>query len=228
MLATLQVQAKAELCSMSGAIEYEADLGYPGAPPNRESQGGNTTRRFLLAHQRHDLFRSIAFDRNLARVLRLFTNRHDLVFTPNHHNCVMTKHPGYSSTTYWHQDIRYWHFQKSDLVTMWLALTSETAVNGALKVIPRSHHLIATDYDLDEKGFLVADSDKNQELTETAEQMTLSPGDALFFHSRMFHGANKNTSQDTKLSLVMTFHTSDNQPIANTRSATFPEIPLNK
>ena len=54
-----------------------------------------------------------------------------------HHNCVMTKHPGCSATL-WHQDIRYWSFDRPELISAWFALDQEEAVNGALRVIPEA------------------------------------------------------------------------------------------
>ena len=56
-----------------------------------------------------------------------------------HHNCVMTKNPGYSSETHWHQDIRYWSFQQPELVSVWTALGREHKGNGCLRVLPGSH-----------------------------------------------------------------------------------------
>lgn len=226
LLEGLRDQALHELQELEDPIEYEADLGYPGAPKNRASIGGQTPRRFLHAYNRHDSFRTFAKAPNLLSHVRLCSNRNKVIFSPNHHNCIMTKHPGYSSSTYWHQDIRYWHFEKPELLTVWLALTDETAQNGALKVIPGSHNLCSSEYDLDEMSFLRPESQTNQRLMDTAEQVTLKAGDALFFHCRLFHGANQNVSKDIKLSYVLTFHTEDNQPIAGTRSTLQPEVAL--
>jgi len=47
-----------------------------------------------------------------------------------HHNCLMTKHPLYGSLTGWHRDIRFWSFEREDLVSVWLALGDETVDNG--------------------------------------------------------------------------------------------------
>ena len=225
-LAELHSTALQELSGMQGSIEFEADLGYPGAPSNRDVEGGCTPRRLLQAYHRHEIFQMFTLDPNLHKHVRLCTNRNKLVLSPNHHNCIMTKYPGYSSSTYWHQDIRYWHFDKPELVTVWLALTDETAQNGALKVIPGSHNLSTADYDLDEMSFLRPETQRNQELLEQSHQVTLSAGDALFFHCRLFHGANQNVSKQTKLSLVFSFHTDDNQPISGTRSTLQTEIAL--
>ena len=226
LLACLREQAYQDLVASTGSIEYEADVGYPGAPQSREVEGGQTPRRLLNAFGRNSLFQHVALDPNLRQYLRVFSNRRKLVFTPNHHNCIMTKHPGYSSSTYWHQDIRFWEFEKPELITVWMALSDETEENGALKVIPGSHRLTGTEFELGPKSFLNPTSRLNQDLLKNARQITLNAGDALFFHCRLFHGANENKSSQTKFSLVLTYHTDDNRPIEGTRSTTQPELPI--
>ena len=37
----------------------------------------------------------------------------------------MTKQARYSSSTGWHRDSRYWHFQRPELISVWLALRDE-------------------------------------------------------------------------------------------------------
>jgi phytanoyl-CoA hydroxylase len=54
------------------------------------------------------------------------------VLSRAHHNCMMTKHPAYGSLTGWHRDFRYWSFERADMVSVWLALGTETNENGAL------------------------------------------------------------------------------------------------
>ena len=54
----------------------------------------------------------------------------------------------------------------------------------------------------------------------------MNPGDVLFFHARLFHAASRNTSSETKYSLVYTYHEASNAPIESTRSAQFPSIPF--
>ncbi|MCY4656285.1 MAG: phytanoyl-CoA dioxygenase family protein [Gammaproteobacteria bacterium] len=225
-LSELRSQALKELQNRRQPVEYEADLGYPGAPESRSAHGGQTIRRLLHAYTRHQCFKDFVTDPELIRSLRIFSNRNGLVFTPNHHNCLMSKHPGFSSSTYWHQDIRYWHFEKSELVSVWLGLTDENAENGALKVIPGSHRLAPEAYELGNQSFLDPKSKKNQSLIKHAKQIELQAGDALFFHCRLFHGANRNDSSEVKLSLVLTYHSDDNHPIEGSRSTKAPEIPL--
>ena len=72
----------------------------------------------------------------------------------------MTKHPGFSSATLWHQDVRYWSFQRPELISVWFALGDETAENGALRVIPGTHLLDVQAQRLDAELFLRPDLPK--------------------------------------------------------------------
>jgi phytanoyl-CoA hydroxylase len=141
-----------------------------------------------------------------------------------HHNCVMTKQPHYSSDTGWHQDIRYWSYERSELVSVWLALTPETLDNGCLRVIPGTHLTVLERLRFDEDLFLRGDLPENQELIARAVPVELEPGDVLFFHARTFHAASRNHSQATKYSVVFTFRPADNPPRRGSRSAAMPEL----
>ena len=52
----------------------------------------------------------------------------------------------------------------------------------------------------------------------------MEKGDVLFFHSRLFHAAGRNLSEETKFSLVFTYHEAGNRPITGTRSSRFPSV----
>ena len=130
-----------------------------------------------------------------------------------HHNCVMTKHPGFSSSTAWHQDIRYWSFDAPELVSVWLALGPEHEENGALQVIPGTHRLDLDRGRFDRHLFLRPELEENRALIDTATLVELEAGDALFFHCRLFHAAGQNRSGEVKLSAVFTYHTRNNRPI---------------
>lgn len=217
-----------------GPVEYEADLGYPGAPANRMAEGGNTVRRLLNAYTRDAAYRDWATGPAVGDWLRaLFAQVHGRPFGPEdvrvsqcHHNCVMTKHPGYSSATLWHQDIRYWSFDRPELISVWLALGAEGARNGGLTVIPGSHRLSLDRGRLDGALFLRTDLEENQAMIASAIPVELQPGDVLFFHCRLFHAAGMNLADQVKHSLVFTYHAADNRPIPETRSASLPGIPL--
>ncbi len=143
-----------------------------------------------------------------------------------HHNCVMTKQPRYSSETGWHQDIRYWAFERPELVSVWLALGRETPENGCLYVIPGTHTLPISRDRLDDALFLRPDLPENATLIAQKVPVELEPGDVLFFHCRTFHAAGRNRTEQTKYSVVFTFRPADNPPRPETRSASMPELLL--
>ena len=224
-IAQLRDLIQQSLHPLVGPAEYEADLGYPGAPSARSAAGGQTPRRLLHAYTRSPLLRELALHRAVASALKILLQGPGLV-SQCHHNCVMTKHPGYSSATLWHQDIRYWSFDRPELISAWFALGDETADNGALQVIPGTHLMEFDRGRLDRDLFLRPELQENMALIERAETVRLSAGDVLLFHCRLFHAAGRNTTEEVKLSPVFTYHRDDNHPIPGTRSAAFPSIPL--
>jgi len=205
--------------------EYEAQLHYPGAPESMDAPGGHTIRRLLQAYARDAAFRDWATSPLVVRRLRQLIGP-DVLLAQAHHNCVMTKQPRYSSVTGWHQDIRYWCFERPELVSVWLALGREYPENGCLSLIPGSHLLDLSPEQLDSALFLRADRSDNHALINTRVTPLLEPGDVLFFHCRTFHAADANRSGQSKLSLVFTYHAADNRPLPGTRSASLPAVPL--
>lgn len=205
-------------------VEYEADLQYPGSPSERSSPGGDTSRRLLNAIARDKVFRNWALNSTVAEYVRRMLDAELVRVSQNHHNCVMTKHPGYGSSTGWHQDIRYWTFDRPDLVTVWLALGAEDESNGGLTVIPGSHRMRLDRGRFDAALFLRDDLQENQELFDTACKIDLEAGDVLFFHCRLIHCAGRNHSDSIKYSVVFTYRSDDNRPIEDTRSARHPDV----
>lgn len=207
-------------------VEYEADVHYPGAPQNKSAQGGFTPRRLLFAYSRHQLFRDLATDSVLIDMLGALLGTGELCLSQNHHNCVMTKHPGFSSLTSWHQDVRYWRFDHPELVSVWFALDREYPGNGGLSLIPASHQSDLGRGRLDASLFLRTDIADNRAMIDSAVAAELSAGDVLFFHCKTYHAAGRNQDDRVKKSLVFTYRSQDNQPIPGTRSAQFRDIEL--
>ncbi len=222
---TLRAVAERDLAAGVSPVEYESDTGYPGAPASRDAPGGRTVRRLLRACGRDPALRAWATSPALAVPLRQLLGPRVLL-SQAHHNCIMTKHPRHSSATGWHRDVRYWSFERSQLVSVWLALGVETPENGCLKVLPGTHTMDFAPAQLDEAQFLRTDVADNAALLETAVNVELQPGDVLFFHCRLFHAAGANRTDDTKYSAVFTYHAADNRPLPGTRSALLPEIAL--
>ena len=212
-----------QLEKQSGTLEYEADLQYPGAPESLDAPGGETIRRLKQAHARHISFTEwVCYLPLVRRLEQLLGPR--IAMPLAHHNCIMTKQPAFSSDTDWHQDVRYWHFQRHDLVNAWLALGDENRRNGALRLIPGSHRLHFEPRQFDERLFFRHDTAPNQALIQRHVTMTLRPGDVVFFHARCLHSASRNHTDHTKYSVVFSFRPADNAPMPGTRSASAAEL----
>jgi len=221
----LRAAALAHLAAGAAPAEYEADLHYPGAPPARDAPGGATVRRLLQAYARDSVFRDWATAPEIAAPLQQILGS-AVMLSQTHHNCIMTKQPRYSSETGWHQDIRYWSFERPELVSVWLALGREFPENGCLSFLPGSHNMAFARDQLDDALFLRPGDRLNQELIATRVTPVLEPGDAVFFHCRTLHAAGSNRTDETKFSVVFTYHAADNHPLPGTRSRSLPSIPL--
>lgn len=217
--------AQQQLDTVTLPIEYEADTRYPGAPISRDAEGGQTARRLLQAYARSSLLADWATQPALTSVLTQLLGD-GVCMSQVHHNCIMTKQARFSSLTGWHRDSRYWHFQKPELISVWLALRDEKIENGCLLVLPNSHQWQIDAEQLDSAQFLRADIAGNQALLAQAQAVPLQQGDVLLFSSNLFHAAGCNQTSQTKFSMVFTYRAADNPPTPNTRSASLPEVQL--
>jgi phytanoyl-CoA hydroxylase len=206
-------------------IEFEAEVGYPGAPDSLDAPGGQTARRLRAAYGRAACFRNWAGDPALVGELAQLLGE-DIVLSLAHHNCVMTKHPHYGTATGWHRDIRYWSYGRNNLISSWLALGHETAENGALRFIPGSHHLHIQPRQLDDLDFLRPELPENQALFAQGVAPSLQAGDVVLFHSGLFHSAGRNQTGQMKASVVFAYRGKSNPPSPGSRSALAAEVEL--
>jgi|HubBroStandDraft_1064217.scaffolds.fasta_scaffold00556_10 phytanoyl-CoA hydroxylase len=222
-LSELNDMARRQLGARAEPLEFEADLQYPGAPPSRTAQGGETVRRLLDAYGRDPLLARWSRVPELREWMEAYFGERVLM-SRAHHNCLMTKHPRYGSLTNWHRDIRYWSFEREDLVSVWFALGEENVDNGALWFVPGSHRMVFEPDRFDEARFFRTDRPDGVEIIATAESPRLQPGDAVYFHCNTLHSAGRNISNAVKFSLVYTYHGQSNAPKAGTRSASKAEV----
>ncbi len=223
--AAIKAIAQRDLAAVAKPVEYEADTRYPGAPASHDAPGGKTVRRLLQAYARDAVIARWGSAPAIGlRLKQLLGPRVEL--SQAHHNCVMTKNPSYSSVTNWHQDIRYWSFERPELISVWIALGREFSENGCLLVLPGTHTMVVKAEQLDAALFLHPELPQNQSLIQTQRRVELDTGDVLFFHCRLFHAAGNNRTRDTKFSLVFTYHAADNWPLPGTRSAALPDISI--
>ena len=223
--AVMQSITDAHLEAAVEPVEFEAEVGYPGAPESLSAPGGRTVRRLRGAYRRHRCFSAWAEAPGVVGAVRQLLEE-PVCLTLAHHNCIMTKHPDFGSATGWHRDMRYWSFERPELVCVWLALGPETPGNGGLAFISQSHRLQVTPQQMDRLDFLRPELPENQALMATATPVELAAGDVVLFHSRLFHAAGKNTTDAIKCSIAFAYHGQSNTPLAGSKSAAAGSIAL--
>jgi phytanoyl-CoA hydroxylase len=206
-------------------VEYEAQTKYPGSPASLDAPGGRTVRRLLQACARDPVFGDWATSRAIGDRLRPLLGP-QIELSQAHHNCVMTKSPAFSSATAWHQDIRYWSFERPELISVWLALGQEHEENGCLLLVPGSHRIEFRRDQFDDALFLREDLEENRRILQGRVAAELDEGDLLLFHCRLLHAAGRNRTGHTKFAAVFTYHSAGNRPLPGTRSASLPSIAL--
>ena len=220
----LRTLTQAHLHKRIAPFELEADVHYPGSPADADAEGGSTIRRLKQAYHRDNAFRAIAERREITEGIRQILGSKSLILNPNHHNCVMTKLPQYSSETLWHRDTRYWNFSDKYLINAWCALGDERLQNGAMKILPGSHRWEVRESALDDAQFLRQDHPDNVGRLKTQRLVELGAGDVLLFSAHCFHAAGRNTTDLAKYSLVFTYHGESTNPVPDTTSSQRPEI----
>ena len=222
-LARMNTCARDHLAGRKEPFELETDLRYPGAPASAAAMGGQTIRRLLDAYPRCAEFADWATGEYLREWMESYFEE-PVRLSRVHHNCVMTKHPKYGSATGWHQDIRYWRFDRDDLVSVWLALGNERQENGGLRFVRGSHKMTLDDKQFDESRFFRADRTGDRSVVRSVCSPQLAPGDAVIFHAKTLHAASQNESKEVKYSVVFSYHGLSNLPNPATRSSAKPEI----
>jgi len=213
----------------------ETEIGYGGKSKEyrtdvsdySKEEAGNTVRRLRQVYDRDILFKAWMEDEKIRPILQQILND-QVVITTAHHNSIMTKMPHESTQTRWHQDRRYWRYSDDNLVSIWLALDDEDSENGVLEFIPESHCMTFEAGQFDEKEYLRESFDKNIPLIKQKVSAELHKGDVVLFHSLLLHRANKNNTDQPKISFVYTVKGASTKVIEGTRSAEYPEIKLDK
>ena len=205
-------------------LEYEAEVQYPGSPASLEAPGGHTIRRLKSVYGRDSSIDNWAKCARVTERMRQLLNTEQLLLVRSHHNSIMTKHPSYSSHTGWHQDVRYWNFDKPELVNAWLALGHEEQANGGMQLIPGSHKMQFSTDRYDEEKFLREDLAENKALIDQAVLAELEAGDVLFFHANLFHMAGRNFTEKVKYALVLTYRCHSNRPQPGSNSTAVADV----
>jgi phytanoyl-CoA hydroxylase len=78
----------------------------------------------------------------------------------------------------------------------------------------------------DEKEYFREDTPENEALIATKISHPLKKGDVVLFHCKLLHRANKNRTDEPKISFVYTVKGCSNRAVSGTRSTAYEEIPL--
>jgi phytanoyl-CoA hydroxylase len=188
-------------------------------------EGQVTVRRLRQVYHRDIVFRQWMEDLEIRPILKQVLAEEPTI-TIAHHNSIMTKMPHTSTQTRWHQDFRYWSFENDNLVSVWLALDEEYSKNGVLEFIPGSHTMDFLPEQFDEKEYFREDTPENMQLIQTKVSHALKKGDVVLFHCKLLHRANKNMTDEPKISFVYTVKGASNRAMEGTRSSEYAEVPL--
>ena len=133
------------------------------------------------------------------------------------------KEAGSDSFVSWHQDLRYWGLDTSDLVTVWLALSPATLESGCMRVLPRSHvgELLPHEDGYQADNMLTRGQEISVEVDEgLAVDMPLRPGEASLHNGRLAHASGPNRSADRRIGLSLHYApTSTKQVVGDWDSA---------
>jgi phytanoyl-CoA hydroxylase len=184
-----------------------------------------SVRRLRQVYDRDIVFKNWMQNQKIRPILKQILED-DVVLVTAHHNSIMTKLAKTSTHTCWHRDSRYWNYDSTNLVSVWLALGEENSQNGVLEFIPKSHKMKLSEECFDKKSFFREDWEINKELVKKRVSFDLKAGDIVLFHSELLHRANANSSNEDKISFVYTVKGKSVNPINGTRSAKFKEILL--
>ncbi len=183
----------------------------------QKQSGAKTTRRLRQVYDREPLFAEWMSNPKIRPVLQQLIGEQPVLLLA-HHNSIMTKLPHVSSITTWHQDIRYWHFENDNLLSVWLSLGDEYLDNGLLEFIPGTHKMSFTPEQFDKNAAFREDLPENQKIIAKRVHFELKKGDLVLFHAKTLHYANKNVSDEPKISFVYSLRGISNKPIKGTRS----------
>ncbi|NKB71743.1 MAG: phytanoyl-CoA dioxygenase [Candidatus Latescibacteria bacterium] len=133
------------------------------------------------------------------------------------------KEAGSGSFVSWHQDLRYWGLDTSELVTVWLALSPASLESGCMQVLPGSHQGEL----LPHKDGYQADNllTRGQEIeveVDTAKTvaMPLEAGQVSLHNVRLAHASGPNQSADRRIGLSLHYMpTSTRQQVGTWDSA---------
>jgi len=184
-------------------------------------------RSIFGVHECDQFFKQMSTDQRLMRLAYMLLGGNVYI----HQSRVNFKQQGGIGWG-WHSDFETWHAEDGmpgmDCFTAMVALTPNTKENGALKVIPRSHHYYIscpgetpqenwTQSLVDQKVGVPSDEILSElKFLCGADESTLelSPGDVVLFHCNLMHGSTLNESRVPRTNLFFVYNDIGNALVA--------------
>lgn len=119
----------------------------------------------------------------------------------------MIKDPGDGGFASWHQDSHGTRLQGAQMVSAWIALEPVDRGNGAMRVVPRSHHDGHRPHGRrrDARNLVIL-GEHLEDVDETeAVDLTLQPGEMSLHHLHVVHGSPPNTSERSRIGYVVRY-----------------------
>jgi phytanoyl-CoA hydroxylase len=141
----------------------------------------------------NDFFRRLAFHPGMVEIAVGLLGPDVKLFQ----SMLLMKPPHFGMPKVWHQDNAYFRVRPPDVFGFWVACDEATPANGCMHVVPGSHRrrLQAHDTSRGDLG-LIAEPPEGE-----VAPLPMKPGDALVFHSEVFHYTPDNTTPHRRRAL---------------------------
>ena len=141
---------------------------------------------------------------------------------------ILCKYANDPSLVAWHQDFKYAAHDNAATVSVWVALTDSSSMNGCMRVIPGSHKagIIPHSDRVIEHNMLTYSIDVEESYSTDIE---LKAGEMSIHHPGIVHGSLPNRSDDKRIGFVIRFVTpkfpQTGNPLVRPRGESFYQHP---
>jgi ectoine hydroxylase-related dioxygenase (phytanoyl-CoA dioxygenase family) len=193
----------AELREIRAALaRYEREI-LPGVPEgDRTFEADGKTVRNLWRLEQHDpYFLSLTQRPDIQKLVARLVHGEPVLGAVETFN----KPARIGSAVPWHQDNLYFCQSPPDMLTVWIAIDPATVENGAVYYAPGTQNRLVPHQPSGVLGNSMKASAAPDVTLEDQFCGVLEPGDALIHHSQTLHRSEPNTSEQSRLGLLMVF-----------------------
>lgn len=194
------------------------------ASSNMDDGKGNAVRLALWNHPGDGVYGMFARCRRVVDTVEELLG--DEAY--HYHSKMILKDAKIGGAWAWHQDYGYWYQNGvlfPNLCSVMIAVDKATVENGCLQVLKGSHKLGRINHILsgDQAG---ADLERVEEAKKRLElvNVTLDPGDTLFFHANLLHCSAANNSDHARWALICCYNAKSNDPYKDSHHPRYTKL----